>query len=275
MHKMQVLFIVPFLLLIACRRQPAQQTAQAGTQTTATQAPQPPPDQAAPPVTGVPAPADPVPVAQQAPPAGPQPGQPPQQPTQPMPPPGQAAPSQPASAGAAAPAPSVIWIPPGTVWRVRLENTLDTRRNRPGDRFTASLIQPIVVQGTVVVPGGVYCSGHLIESKPSGRLKGRARISLTLDSFDLNGMRYDLHASRVVRVSGRHRKRNLVLIGGGSGVGAAIGAVAGGPAGALIGAGAGGASGTAAAAITGRKNVRLPVETVLAFSQQGPVPVRN
>jgi len=100
-------------------------------------------------------------------------------------------------------------------------------------------------------------------------------MSLRLDSFDLNGMRYNLQASRVSRVSGRHKKRDMVLIGGGSGVGAAIGAVAGGGVGALIGAGAGGAAGTVGEAITGKKNVRLPVETALAFYQERPLPVRE
>ena len=56
-----------------------------------------------------------------------------------------------------------------------MEETLDTKRNRPGDRFFATLVQPILVQGGVVVPRGTYCAGHLVESKPSGRFKGRAR----------------------------------------------------------------------------------------------------
>jgi len=187
----------------------------------------------------------------------------------------QQAPSAGPAPAAPQPAPSVIWIPPGTVWRVRLEETLDTKRNRPGDGFSASLTQPIRVQGEVIVPRGTRCSGHLVESKPSGRLRGRAWMSLTLDSFDLGGMRYDLHVSRVSLHSGNHKKRNLVLIGGGSGVGTVIGAIAGGPVGAVVGAGAGGAAGTVGDAITGKKNVRLRVETTLAFFQRAPVPVEE
>src|SRR5215468_10291868 len=49
-------------------------------------------------------------------------------------------------------------------------------------------------------------------------------------------------------------------IGGGAGLGAALGAVAGGGTGALIGAGAGAAAGTAGAAATGKKSVAFPVE---------------
>ncbi|HLH00667.1 MAG TPA: hypothetical protein VKX49_30455 [Bryobacteraceae bacterium] len=75
----------------------------------------------------------------------------------------------------------------------------------------------------------------------------------------------------MARASGGHKKRNWSLIGGGSGLGAALGAIAGGPSGALIGAGAGAGAGTAGAVFTGKKNVRLPVETPLAFTLREPV----
>ena len=90
-------------------------------------------------------------------------------------------------------------------------------------------------------------------------------MGLTLDSFQINGASYPVVTTRTGRVSARHKKRNLVLIGGGSGLGALIGGLAGGGKGALIGAGAGAAAGTAGAAATGKKEVTLPVETLLTF----------
>jgi hypothetical protein len=88
---------------------------------------------------------------------------------------------------------------------------------------------------------------------------------LALDSFDLNGREYRVYTGGTTRVSGRHRKRNLVLIGGGAGTGASIGAIAGGGFGALVGAAAGGVAGIAGAVITGKKNVGVPAETLLTF----------
>jgi len=170
---------------------------------------------------------------------------------------------------------NTISIPAGTLFDVRLEETLDTKRNRTGDSFRATLIRPIVLEGRTVIPRGTPCTGHLTESKASGRFKGRALMSLSLDSFELNGRRHDIKTTHVGRESGGHKKRNWVLIGGGSGVGSAIGALAGGPAGALIGAGAGAGAGTAGAAFTGKKNVRLPVETPLGFSLRAPVTLAN
>ena len=170
---------------------------------------------------------------------------------------------------------NTISIPAGTVFDVRLEETLDTKRNRPGDSFRVTLVRPIVLGGRTIIPRGTPCTGHLTESKASGRFKGRALMSLSLDSFELNGRRHEIKTTHVGRESGGHKKRNWVLIGGGSGVGSAIGALAGGPAGALIGAGAGAGAGTAGAAFTGKKNVRLPVETPLAFSLRAPVTLAN
>ena len=168
-----------------------------------------------------------------------------------------------------------IAIPAGTLFDVRLGETLDTKRNRAGDRFTATLMRPVVLDGRTLIPSGVPCSGHLTESKSSGRFKGRAVMSLSLDSFQLGGRRYEIRTTHVGRESGGHKKRNWTLIGGGAGVGTAIGAVAGGPAGALIGAGAGAGAGTAGAAFTGKKNVHVAVETPLTFSLRTPVTIAN
>lgn len=88
---------------------------------------------------------------------------------------------------------------------------------------------------------------------------------VVLDSFERNGSRYDIHTTATARVSDSHKKRNIIGIGGGSGIGAAIGAIAGGGKGALIGAGAGAAAGTAGAAATGLKHVTIPAESLLTF----------
>jgi hypothetical protein len=158
-----------------------------------------------------------------------------------------------------------IAIPEGTQVRVRLNQTLDTRHNHSGDRFTASLAAPIQDNGRVVVPKGTVFTGHVTISAPSGRMKGRAVMGLTLDSFEINGARYPVVTSSTSRVSAAHKKRNMVLIGGGSGLGALIGGLAGGGKGALIGAGASAAAGTAGAAATGKEQVSIPAETLLTL----------
>lgn len=166
-------------------------------------------------------------------------------------------------------------IPSGTVVHVRLLETLDTKRNRAGDRFTATLDEPLVSGDRVIVPKGTEFKGHIVQARESGRFKGRAAMALSLDSFEFNGVTYPLETTRSSRASGGHKKHNWLWIGGGSGGGAAIGAIAGGGAGALIGAGAGAAAGTAGAAITGKRDVTIPVETRLAFTLRTAVDLRR
>jgi hypothetical protein len=164
-----------------------------------------------------------------------------------------------------------VVIPRGTALRVRIDEAVNTRRNRAGDQFRASLAEPIVVGGKTVVPRGTPFLGHVTESQPSGRLQGRAVLALTLDSFELEGKGYRVRTGSVNRVSAAHKKRNFELIGGGAGLGALIGGLAGGGKGALIGAGAGAGAGTAGAAATGKKDVGVAVETLLTFPLKTPV----
>lgn len=74
-----------------------------------------------------------------------------------------------------------------------------------------------------------------------------------------------LVTSNVVAHGASHKKRNLSWIGGGTGGGALIGALAAGGKGALIGSGIGAAAGTTTAFITGKKNVAFGVERRLRF----------
>ena len=67
-----------------------------------------------------------------------------------------------------------VVIAKGTPIRVRLAETVDTKHWRAGERFRADLDTPVVVDGQVIVPRGTLFSGHVVQSKSSGRLKGRA-----------------------------------------------------------------------------------------------------
>jgi hypothetical protein len=66
----------------------------------------------------------------------------------------------------------------------------------------------------------------------------------------------------------------LLFIGGGTGAGAAIGAMAGGGKGAAIGALAGAGAGTATAAATGKKDITIPAESHLNFKLSSPVTIQ-
>ena len=192
------------------------------------------------------------------------------------PPPAETAPVAPAPpAYVARPVPAQAILPAGTRIRVRLGKTLDSKYSRPGERFVAYLADPVVLSGRVVVPRGTEFEGRVVEAKRGGRLKGRGYLGVRLDSFRLHGRTYRIATAADLRESRSHKKRNVEIIGGSAGTGATVGAVAGGGVGALVGAGAGAVVGTTGAFITGRRDVKLPVETPLVFSLRGPVAVRG
>jgi hypothetical protein len=244
--------IVPLALLAACSRPNTPPTT--GAQSAPAQAPAQVPAQ-----TQAQAPPQPAPTA------NPEPVEPP-----PSAPPAASAAAPPENVREAAVRPAVV-IPRGARLRVRLDQTIDTRRNRPGDAFTATLSAPLLVNSDTVLPTGTRVRGHVTESAASGRMKGRARLGVTLDSFHAAGREHAIHTSAVERVGAAHKKRNGILIGGGAGLGAAIGAIAGGGKGAAIGALAGAGAGTAGAAATGKEELTLPAETALVFTLRAPV----
>ena len=70
---------------------------------------------------------------------------------------------------------------------MRLEQSIDTKYSRAGNAFGATLSEPIVVGDRVAVPAGTPFTGTILESKSSGRFKGRAALELELLSFNLRG----------------------------------------------------------------------------------------
>ena len=164
-----------------------------------------------------------------------------------------------------------VRIAAGTVLEVRVGEALSTARNRVGDKFEATLDEPVTVEGQAVLARGARVEGHVTSSSSSGRLEGRAMIGITLDSVEHQGKKVPLVTTLDTKTGEAHKKRNIELIGGGAGVGALIGGIVGGGKGAAIGAGAGAAAGAGTAAATGKKDIEIPAETVFAFKLRSAV----
>jgi len=175
------------------------------------------------------------------------------------------------------PKPKIETVPEGGIIEVKLDQTLASNRNHPGDTFEATVARPVEVDGKVVIPEGTPVQGRVVYARRSGRLSGVAQLRLTLDSVQVDQTSYELHTNTVGRRGGNHKKRNIALIGGGSGGGVLIGAIAAGGEGALIGGPIGAGAGLTVAALTGKKDFVLPAETRLSFRlhQSVTLPVKS
>ena len=161
-------------------------------------------------------------------------------------------------------------VPAGTVISVRLGETLGSKSSQPGQNFDATLAESVVVEEKEVIPAGAGAHGVVVDAKPLGRFKGGASLQIELTSIK----DYNVQTASVNRSAKGKGKRTAVMIGGGAGAGALIGALAGGGKGAAIGALVGGGAGTAGAAFTGNKDIVLPAETVLSFKLLQPIEVK-
>ncbi len=164
-----------------------------------------------------------------------------------------------------------VTLPESTAIHVTLDQALASDQSRPGDHFEATVSEPVVIDGKTVIPQGAYAEGLVVDARPSGRLMGRARLQLQLESISVDGRNYGVRTTSSWKAGGDHKKRNWAWIGGGAGGGALIGALAGGGKGALIGAPVGAGAGTTAAFLTGKKDIRLGPETPLTFKLAEPV----
>jgi hypothetical protein len=166
-----------------------------------------------------------------------------------------------------------VTVPAATSIHIVLDQSLSSASSRPGDRFDASLAEPVVLEGVTVIPRHSHVRGRVVDVDASGRLKGVARLEITLSVIEVDGKWYDLDTNNSTHLGQNHNQRNGVLMGGGAGVGALIGGLAGGGKGALIGAAAGAGAGTAGAAATGKKDISLPAETPLTFRLKSSITI--
>jgi hypothetical protein len=162
-------------------------------------------------------------------------------------------------------------VPVGTNLKVRLEDSISSKSSRVGDRFTATVLDPVRYNESTV-------SGHVSSINKSGKIKGRTSMNLAFDSMRMRDGRSGTLHGYITRVYGSDAgradneggvesssrtkqtvKRSAI---GGAG-GAILGAIVGGGKGAAIGLILGGAGGAGSLAVQGSKELKLDSGTEL------------
>ncbi len=172
------------------------------------------------------------------------------------------------------PEPRQVTLSRGTLLTVRLAESLSSERVQAGDAFSATLDQPLVVEGFVIAERGARVQGKVISAEQAGRVKGLAQLSLQLTQlYTADGQRVPIQTEALVREGPKSVGNDAAKVGVAAGIGAAIGAIFGGGRGAGIGAGAGGAAGAGTVMATRGEPAVLPVETRLSFQIKDAVTV--
>jgi hypothetical protein len=166
---------------------------------------------------------------------------------------------------------SNIVIPQGTPLTVRMIDSVDSQNARMGDKFRASIEDPVDINGQTVIPRGSDVTVRLVDDKQSGKIQGRTVLTLAITNITLNGRMIDVVTGDVQQASGSRGARSAKVIGATTALGAIIGAAAGGGKGAAIGAGSGAAVGAGAEMATKGQRVKIPSETRLTFTLSSDV----
>ena len=175
-----------------------------------------------------------------------------------------------------------FYIPNGTRIDAALRGTVTTKSSQSGDRFEMEVTSPGQYRGAII-------EGRVAKAADSGRVSGRASISLEFDTLRMNGNTYRFAGiiesvnaangdSVTVNNEGTVRDssqttQTATRAGIGAVLGAIIGAIAGGGQGAAIGAGVGAGAGAGTVLITGRDSIELGPGSTFVITATAPANV--
>jgi type IV secretion system protein VirB10 len=183
-------------------------------------------------------------------------------------------------------------VPAGTKVLLSIKSAVNTKTARPGDSVYLESTFPVVVDGHVLIPPGVYVQGVLDRVVRPGRVKGRAEVAMHFTSMifpngnaiEIPGVVNSLPGSANAKVkdpegtiqqgssAGKDAGNIAKAAGAGAGVGSIGGAATGHP---LAGAGYGALGGALAGGLytlfTRGDEVAIPQGTVIEMVLQRPL----
>jgi hypothetical protein len=167
-----------------------------------------------------------------------------------------------------------VVIPEGTTLNLTLETSVSSNNSRPEDPVRATLAKSVVIDGATVIQAGAVATGTVLQSKESGRVKGRASVSFSFDRLRVGDETHTIHTARISRQARATKGDDAKKIGIGAGAGAVIGAIAGGGKGAAIGSAIGAGAGTGVVASTRGKEVHLAPGTAVKTTLSEPMTIQ-
>ena len=151
--------------------------------------------------------------------------------------------------------------------KVRTTSPLSTETSQAGDRFVATLEEPVYEGNRMVARKGAQAEGLVVDSDKGGRVKGVASLTVKLLRFQLLSGEYaEITSEPVVIDANATKGEDATKIALTTGIGAGVGALLGGGKGAAVGAATGAATGTGVVLATRGDPAVISSESVLEFA---------
>ena len=160
-------------------------------------------------------------------------------------------------------------VPAGTVLMVSFARTVSSADSHSGDRFTARVVDPVLLNGRVAIAAGSIVAGRVVDVRPAKKLGGRAQLNLEFTSLRFaSGGESPISASFNGQAEGQ---KDAVTIGAAAAGGAVLGRILGKDSeSAVLGAIVGGAIGTGIAARKKGEEVALPEGVAVEIHLDAP-----
>lgn len=166
-------------------------------------------------------------------------------------------------------------VPADTPLTVTLSTAVNSKTSAVSDTIEAVLKESVVIEGENVVPAGTRLEGVVTAVEPSGKVKGRASLTIEFRTMTIAGhdAPYTIAATRRFAAQGT-KKDDAAKIGVPAVGGAVLGGMIGGKKGAVIGGILGAGAGTAVVLTTPGEEVVLADGTTMVLALERPVEIR-
>lgn len=174
---------------------------------------------------------------------------------------------------------SIYELPAGTLIRVQMDNGISSKVSSANDTFTATVIEPVLIRGAVVVPIGSVVEGFVESVKRAEALNKNGSFILRFnflrfESGEERKIVAELNEALTVKSD---PVRPIAAVAGGAGIGALIGSLAKSGKGTLIGAAIGVGAGTGLAlSVKGKEAViQTDEKFTIRLNEKVTLPVRD
>ncbi len=108
--------------------------------------------------------------------------------------------------------PSTTKLPEGTPIPIRLQSALSSASSHAGDTFSATIDEPVVIDGQTLVARGTPATGRVLEAKPAASSRGSSLepgyLRIVLVSLKIGGRTVMIETSSIFAKGGSREERN-------------------------------------------------------------------